>query len=169
MIRIIVLLVLEKFGGRGLGLRKHNFLPIFITFYLFFAPQFRNVEDSATMSESNPKQQVQEIRIVAVVCGNRVSDTFVMMKSALIMSSCMIKFILFADEAATISLKRTVSNWPENILKRMRLDLRPITFPVDKAEEWKMLFKPCATQRLFLPVRRNYKINFKQIFYRFVH
>ena len=117
------------------------------------------------MAAANPKQTLQEIRIVAVVCGKRVTDTLAMIKSALIMSSCMIKFILFADESATISLKRIVTTWAENILKRMQLDLRPITFPVDKAEEWKMLFKPCATQRLFLPVSLNAKYISKHLFY----
>ena len=119
-------------------------------------PKITNIEDlDVAMEEFNPKQPIQksqEIRIAAVVCGNRVNETLVMIKSAVIMSSCIIKFILFADVAATVMLNRTVITWPENIVKRIKMDLRPITFPADKAEEWKKLFKPCASQRLFLPV-----------------
>ena len=99
-----------------------------------------------------PIEKPLEIHIAAVVCGNRTNETIVMIKSALIMSSTFIRFILFADETATSSLNGTVKLWPENVLNRMSLDLRPITFPADKAEEWKKLFKPCASQRLFLPV-----------------
>ena len=143
-------------GGRGGGLIKRKFPRIY--YFISFWHKFRNVEDVDTaVAESNPKPPLQEVRIVTVVCGERVTDTLAMIKSALIMSSSMIKFILFADEDATILLKRTVTTWSENVLKRMQLDLRPITFPVDKAEEWKMLFKPCATQRLFLPVSLNTK------------
>jgi hypothetical protein len=99
-----------------------------------------------------PIEKPQEIHIAAVVCGNRTNETIVMIKSALIRSSIFIKFILFADDAATSSLNGTVKLWPDKVLNRMSLDLRPITFPADKAEEWKKLFKPCASQRLFLPV-----------------
>ncbi|XP_046635726.1 glucoside xylosyltransferase 2-like [Daphnia pulicaria] len=98
-----------------------------------------------------PIEKPQEIHIAAVVCGNRTNETIVMIKSALIRSSIFIKFILFADDAATSSLNGTVKLWPDKVLNRMSLDLRPITFPADKAEEWKKLFKPCASQRLFLP------------------
>lgn len=94
----------------------------------------------------------QEVQIAAVVCGNRVNETVVMIKSALITSSSVVKFIIFADEFATNSLKKIINQWPENILKLMHLELHPITFPSDKLEEWKKLFKPCASQRLFLPV-----------------
>lgn len=103
---------------------------------------------SANVQNEKP----QEIRIAAVVCGNRTNETLVMMKSALIMSRTFTRFILFADENATSALNATVKFWPEDVLNRMSLDLRPITFPPEKAEEWKKLFKPCASQRLFLPV-----------------
>lgn len=104
---------------------------------------------SALRSETKP---YREIQIVAVVCGNRINETLVMMKSALITRTCNIRFILFADDFAISTLNQTVKLWPENVLDHMQLDLRPITFPEDKAEEWKKLFKPCASQRLFLPV-----------------
>jgi UDP-xylose:glucoside alpha-1,3-xylosyltransferase len=101
---------------------------------------------------NTPIEKPQEIRIAAVVCGNRTNETVVMIKSALIMCSNFIRFILFADDTATSFLNGTVKLWPDNVLNRMSLDLHPITFPTDKAEEWKKLFKPCASQRLFLPV-----------------
>lgn len=102
-------------------------------------------------SANDQHEKPQEIRIAAVVCGNRTNETLVMMKSALIMSRTFTRFILFADENATSALNATVKFWPEDVLNHMSLDLRPITFPPEKAEEWKKLFKPCASQRLFLP------------------
>lgn len=35
---------------------------------------------------------------------------------------------------------------------KFNFTIYPITFPKDNAKEWKKLFKPCASQRLFLPV-----------------
>lgn len=95
---------------------------------------------------------VKEINIAAVVCGNRVNETLILMKSALIFSHTPIKFIIFADDKATVSISERVGKWPHEVLDRMKLDVRPITFPAGKEEEWKKLFKPCASQRLFLPV-----------------
>jgi len=35
---------------------------------------------------------------------------------------------------------------------RFSYELHNLSFPLDREEEWRSLFKPCATQRLFLPV-----------------
>jgi len=69
----------------------------------------------------------------------------------LIFSHTPVKFIIFADDKATLSISDQVGKWPQQVLDRMKLDIRPITFPAGKEEEWKKLFKPCASQRLFLP------------------
>lgn len=124
------------------------------TTHSFISSDGNSAEILNTLTKVDDVQHVrpQDIRIAAVVCGNRVNETVVMMKSAIFTSSSPVRFIIFADNLATKSLNKTVSQWPEKILKRMQLDLRPITFPSDKVEEWKKLFKPCASQRLFLPV-----------------
>lgn len=46
-----------------------------------------------------------------------------------------------------------LDQWPRFISARFQYTVYPITFSVGDAEEWKKLFKPCAAQRLFLPVR----------------
>ena len=103
-------------------------------------------------SSRPPKQIPRAINIAVVVCGDRVNETLVLMKSALIFSHTFIRFIIFADDKATVSIDERVGKWPSEVLDRMKLDIRPITFPAGKEEEWKKLFKPCASQRLFLPV-----------------
>lgn len=129
------------------------------TTHLPIPSEDNSVKRSNSQNRKHEVQQAklpsQEIQIAAVVCGNRVNETVVMIKSALITSSSVIRFIIFADEFATNSFKKIINQWPENILKLMHLELHPITFPSDKPEEWKKLFKPCASQRLFLPVSYN--------------
>jgi len=114
----------------------------------------------------NSENSVEEIVIAVVVCGDRVNETLIMIKSAGLLSRSPIKIIIFADENALLSLKHSVSHLnhkkKDSLVSsstnipysygRAKLDLRLITFPTDKAEEWKKLFKPCASQRLFLPV-----------------
>lgn len=90
----------------------------------------------------------EEVVIAAVAC-DRGDETASMMKSALILSSSLIKFIIFADETSATAINNEIQLWPDHVISRLKLDLRPITFP---NEEWKKLFKPCASQRLFLPV-----------------
>ena len=112
------------------------------------------------------KEILEEIVIAVVVCGDRVNETILMIKSAVLFSRSPIKVIIFGDDNALLSLKQSSSHyWSYNsqdddghisstspLYRKAKLDLRPITFPSDKAEEWKKLFKPCASQRLFLPV-----------------
>lgn len=42
--------------------------------------------------------------------------------------------------------------WPDSYTKKFEHRIYPITFSVGNPQEWKKLFKPCAAQRLFLPV-----------------
>lgn len=46
-----------------------------------------------------------------------------------------------------------LNQWPRAVSAKFHYTIYPITFSVGHADEWKKLFKPCAAQRLFLPVR----------------
>ncbi len=45
-----------------------------------------------------------------------------------------------------------LDSWPRTVQTKFNFTIYPITFPKENAKEWKKLFKPCASQRLFLPV-----------------
>lgn len=45
-----------------------------------------------------------------------------------------------------------LDSWPRTIQTRFNFTIYPITFPRENEKEWRKLFKPCASQRLFLPV-----------------
>lgn len=45
-----------------------------------------------------------------------------------------------------------LESWPGFIRARFNYTVYSISFPSENAAEWKKLFKPCASQRLFLPV-----------------
>lgn len=45
-----------------------------------------------------------------------------------------------------------LDSWPRTVQAKFNFTIYPISFPKENAKEWKKLFKPCASQRLFLPV-----------------
>ncbi|XP_041743340.1 glucoside xylosyltransferase 2-like isoform X3 [Coregonus clupeaformis] len=102
---------------------------------------------------ASKRARAEEVMHLAVVaCGNRLDETLTMFKSALLFSIKRIKFHIFAEDPLTSQFDKGLSQWPRAITNKFQYSIYPITFSVGNAEEWKKLFKPCAAQRLFLPV-----------------
>ncbi|KAH6926343.1 hypothetical protein HPB50_017516 [Hyalomma asiaticum] len=43
------------------------------------------------------------------------------------------------------------SSWPDSVKKRVTCDVMPVWFPKEGYYQWWAMFRPCTTQRLFLP------------------
>lgn len=95
-------------------------------------------------------QPIEKMHLAVVACGERLEETVTMLKSALIFSIKPLHVHIFAEDQLHDSFKDRLDSW--SFLQRFNYNLYPITFPSDSAVEWKKLFKPCASQRLFLPV-----------------
>ncbi|CAL1265215.1 unnamed protein product [Larinioides sclopetarius] len=94
----------------------------------------------------------EEIKIAAVLCGDRLNQTLVTLKSAQVFSKESLHFILVVDENNRETLKNKILKWPSNVLDRLSFEIHPVSFPEgSEGDEWKKLFKLCACQRLFLP------------------
>ncbi|XP_035518165.1 glucoside xylosyltransferase 2 [Morone saxatilis] len=99
------------------------------------------------------RTRAEEVMHLAVVaCGNRLDETLTMVKSALLFSLKRITFHIFAEDPLAPQFKERLNQWPRSISAKFQYRIYPITFSVGNADEWKKLFKPCAAQRLFLPV-----------------
>ncbi|XP_035380662.1 glucoside xylosyltransferase 2 [Electrophorus electricus] len=103
-------------------------------------------------SDSKFTRAEDPMHLAVVACGNRLDETLTMVKSALLFSIKKIKFHIFAEQDLTGHFEKGLSQWPAPLSSKFQYTLYPITFSVGNAEEWKRLFKPCAAQRLFLPV-----------------
>lgn len=57
-----------------------------------------------------------------------------------------------------------LESWPGFIHSKFNYTVYSIRFPSENAAEWKKLFKPCASQRLFLPVSVSLKKDAFQVF-----
>uniref|UniRef100_A0A3P8TWD0 UDP-D-xylose:beta-D-glucoside alpha-1,3-D-xylosyltransferase n=1 Tax=Amphiprion percula TaxID=161767 RepID=A0A3P8TWD0_AMPPE len=99
------------------------------------------------------RSRAEEFMHLAVVaCGNRLDETLTMVKSALLFSIKKIKFHIFAEDPLAPQFEERLNQWPRDISAKFQFSIYPISFSVGNADEWKKLFKPCAAQRLFLPV-----------------
>ncbi|KAK2509310.1 hypothetical protein MC885_015609 [Smutsia gigantea] len=95
-------------------------------------------------------QPIERMHLAVVACGERLEETVTMMKSAVIFSIKPLWFHIFAEDQLHDSFKGILDSW--SFLQTFNYSLYPITFPSENAAEWKKLFKPCASQRLFLPL-----------------
>ncbi|XP_046878965.1 glucoside xylosyltransferase 1-like [Hypomesus transpacificus] len=101
--------------------------------------------------ESNPSPApIMHLGVVA--CGQRLEETLTMVKSAVLLSSKLLLLHLFSEELLHSSFTQAMESWPGHVRSRFSYRLYPITLPQEHAAEWRKLFKPCASQRLFLPL-----------------
>ncbi|KAM7170240.1 glucoside xylosyltransferase 2 isoform 2-T2 [Macrochelys suwanniensis] len=95
---------------------------------------------------------LQWMHLAVVACGDRLEETLIMLKSAVLFSYRKLKFHIFAEDSLKPEFEKKLREWPSSYSKKFEYSVYPIAFSVGNAQEWKKLFKPCAAQRLFLPV-----------------
>uniref|UniRef100_A0A8B9KF63 Glucoside xylosyltransferase 1 n=1 Tax=Astyanax mexicanus TaxID=7994 RepID=A0A8B9KF63_ASTMX len=96
--------------------------------------------------------RVEPVRLAVVACGPRLEETMTMLKSAVLFSQRALHFHIFAEDELHAGFRDSLESWPVRFHSKFNYTIYPITFPSDNAKEWKKLFKPCASQRLFLPL-----------------
>lgn len=106
-------------------------------------------------------QENEEVVICVVACGDRLEESLTMMKSALIFTKRTLRFIVISDNNLIQAFTEKLSDWQEFYNKTFKFVVRPVEFPVGDNVIWRKLFKPCAAQRLFLPVSKNIFISKK--------
>ncbi|MGH0141021.1 UNVERIFIED_CONTAM: hypothetical protein FKN15_021419 [Acipenser sinensis] len=94
---------------------------------------------------------VETMHLAVVACGERLEETVTMLKSVVLFNIKPIQFHIFAEDNLHIKFKDILDSWSESYHLKFNYTVHSITFPSENAAEWKKLFKPCASQRLFLP------------------
>ncbi|XP_072136689.1 glucoside xylosyltransferase 2 [Mobula birostris] len=92
------------------------------------------------------------VHLAVVACGDRLEETMTMLKSAILFNIYKIKFHIFAEDVLHPQFESSIKAWPYLYKSRLEYSLYPINFSMGNPQEWKKLFKPCAAQRLFLPM-----------------
>lgn len=109
--------------------------------------------EDKTASAGEDEGRLPEMVLSVVACGDRLNDTLVVLKSAVAMTrGRRLQLIVVADDALRPEFMTEYSSWPPDIRRRVQISVHPLDFPKDgSADEWRNLFKLCASQRLFLP------------------
>uniref|UniRef100_A0A1A8IW99 Glucoside xylosyltransferase 1 n=1 Tax=Nothobranchius kuhntae TaxID=321403 RepID=A0A1A8IW99_NOTKU len=92
------------------------------------------------------------MHLAVVACGERLQETLTMIKSAVLFNIKFLHLHVFAEDQLHDSFTEALESWPRFIRRKYNYSIYSISFPSENAAEWKKLFKPCASQRLFLPL-----------------
>ncbi|GAB6022327.1 hypothetical protein CHUAL_006449 [Chamberlinius hualienensis] len=108
----------------------------------------QNYDEDVSQEEIKPDRIVLAI----VVCGDRLKESLVVLKSAIALTtSTPLYIIIVTEERLMPQFREQFQSFPEDVKQRVEFSLRYLSFPQDgTADEWKNLFKLCACQRLFL-------------------
>ncbi|KAK6171590.1 hypothetical protein SNE40_019745 [Patella caerulea] len=101
---------------------------------------------------STDQMKVGSIHLSVVACGDRFEETVIVLKSAVLLTSSHLQFHIFCEKDIQFKFKDQLEFWPEKYRSKIDYCIYDITFPPgENREEWKTLFKPCASQRMFIP------------------
>ncbi|RZF32027.1 hypothetical protein LSTR_LSTR007105 [Laodelphax striatellus] len=114
------------------------------------------VSKSAEASKLGDKKEwiPSEIVVAVVVCGDRLTETLVMLKSAILFSFYLshdLRIVIFTENSLFQSFSEKLGEWQGHTNSSFQFELHSLSFPDKNGNEWRKLFKPCAAQRLFLP------------------
>lgn len=110
---------------------------------------FRNVT-----IENIEKRLLLDIPVGFTICGAaRAYQALLLIRSVLVFNNEKVKFIIFADNEAKLTLQEKLSLWPQNLLARVVLDFRKAEFPSSERNTGlRETFRTCSSHRLFYPV-----------------
>lgn len=92
------------------------------------------------------------IHVSAVVCGDRAIEATTMLKSTTLFTKRTVQLHVVAEDQLHDDLKNIFNQWHTVQSGKVMFKIYSLHFPGEKFDEWKRLFKPCASQRLFLVV-----------------
>ncbi|CAF0713883.1 unnamed protein product [Brachionus calyciflorus] len=91
------------------------------------------------------------INLSVVACGDRVPETLVLLKSALMFTRSKLNFLIITENNLKHQFTDEFNKWPEFVRHKFTYVISEPKFPSQNEEEWRKLFKLCASQRIFLP------------------
>uniref|UniRef100_UPI00358E2E26 glucoside xylosyltransferase 1-like n=1 Tax=Myxine glutinosa TaxID=7769 RepID=UPI00358E2E26 len=101
---------------------------------------------------TNPTAGTPCIQLSVVACGPRLQETLVMLKSSVLTMRSCVHAHIFAEDELHGAFRAELAAWPAAFKKSFSFTMYAISFPQSHTANWKQLFKPCASQRLFLPL-----------------
>lgn len=130
-----------------------NFLlmSIFLITNIHLKFKLRGIQSTNLLSTN----QKTEVVIATVACGNRLEEALNMIKSALLFNIDLapLKFIVMTEPNLFPQIENKLYTWKSDVHFPLTYEIHPTQFPEENGTEWRKLLLPCASQRLFFPVR----------------
>ncbi|XP_054928556.1 glucoside xylosyltransferase 1-like [Dermacentor andersoni] len=120
--------------------------------------QFRNkaevkVQDSVAFNAVTLVEPTvsERMTLVFVICESHFDLGIVAVKSAVAYSTSRLHLVVITDKQNEEKMRNEYSSWPDSVRKRVSCEVKLEWFPKDNYHTWRSMFRPCTTQRLFLP------------------
>ncbi|XP_077520747.1 glucoside xylosyltransferase 1-like [Amblyomma americanum] len=115
------------------------------------ATTLAQTQHSAPVTATTLARPSQKMTLVFVICEDHFTLGLVAIKSAVAYSTTKLHLVVIADDHNLKKMRKEYASWPASIRKRVTCAVRPVWFPKDDYYTWWAMFRPCTTQRLFLP------------------
>lgn len=125
-----------------------------------FSHFFRKDEDEIlqNMKQNTDTNNESDVTIVAAACGeSRIEEVMMMVKSALMFSKQPIRIVLITEAAMFERLRPQLEYFQK--FHNFTFLLKEAKFPEGSEKNWKNLFAPCASERLFLSTLLSSEVN----------
>ncbi|CAG0900409.1 unnamed protein product, partial [Darwinula stevensoni] len=105
--------------------------------------------DEPFASNLSKEGATKEMKIVTAICGSRHQDLLLTwIRSLIVTSNEPFHIIAIADVEGKCSAASKVRRM---LPERVSIEFRRVSYPMEPALDWKRMFKPCSTARLFTP------------------
>lgn len=114
-------------------------------------PALKPVFEGSLPENNNFLHSADAVHLSLVACGDRLDESIVLLKSAVLLTHQPLIFHLFVEDVLQKNFRDQLEFWPDEFKRKIYYRIFPISYPSDQnSNEWRKLFKPCASQRLFI-------------------
>lgn len=114
-------------------------------------PTLKPVFEGSIPANRNFLHLSNAVHLSLVACGDRLDESIVLLKSAVLLTHRPLVLHLFVDDILQQRFRDQLEFWPKEFKSKIYYRIFPITYPSGQnSNEWRKLFKPCASQRLFI-------------------
>ncbi|KHJ42891.1 glycosyltransferase, family 8 [Trichuris suis] len=113
---------------------------------------FGKIQLDKTFNQHNYKCFDETVHLAVVVCKERYDEALTMIKSAIMFGVSPMQLHIFTDETRKEYIRNEVEGYIRaSAWRQLKMNIYRIQYPKGQEKLWAELFKPCSSQRLFIP------------------
>ncbi|CDW60254.1 glucoside xylosyltransferase 1, partial [Trichuris trichiura] len=113
---------------------------------------FGRIQSDKTLNQHDYKCFEDTVHLAVVVCKERYDEALTMIKSAIMFGVSPMHLHIFTDETRKEHIMNEVEGYIRaRAWRKLKMNIYKIQYPQGQETLWAELFKPCSSQRLFIP------------------